>query len=75
MSEASKRSIVVERTSTGQFTATNPRGGTVRFGTDGGDAFTPVELLLAAIGGLLAAEPAVGDDGDDPALRRLPRRE
>lgn len=41
MSEASKRSVVVERTSTGQFIATNPRGGTVRFGTDGGEAFTP----------------------------------
>ncbi|MET8595504.1 OsmC family protein [Streptomyces althioticus] len=56
MSEASKRSVVVERTSTGQFIATNPRGGTVRFGTDGGDAFTPVELLLAAIGGCSAAD-------------------
>ncbi|MEU0684110.1 OsmC family protein [Streptomyces albogriseolus] len=55
MSEASKRSIVVERTSTGQFTATNPRGGTVRFGR-AGDAFTPVELLLAAIGGCSAAD-------------------
>ncbi|MGA5186717.1 OsmC family protein [Streptomyces griseoincarnatus] len=56
MSEASKRSVVVERTSTGQFIATNPRGGTLRFGTDGGDAFTPVELLLAAIGGCSAAD-------------------
>ncbi|CAM5291026.1 MULTISPECIES: OsmC family protein [Streptomyces] len=56
MSEASKRSVVVERTGAGRFTATNPRGGTLRFGTDGGDAFTPVELLLAAIGGCSAAD-------------------
>ncbi|MEW1599759.1 OsmC family protein [Streptomyces sp. NPDC093808] len=56
MSEASKRSVVVERTSSSRFTATNPRGGTIRFSTDGGDAFTPVELLLAAIGGCSAAD-------------------
>lgn len=60
MSEASRRSVVVERTSTGHYTATNPRGGTIHFATasdDGpNDAFTPVELLLAAIGGCTAAD-------------------
>ncbi|MEV7995700.1 OsmC family protein [Streptomyces sp. NPDC086077] len=60
MSENSKRSVVVERTSSGQFVATNARGGTIGFGTasdDGqGTGFTPVELFLAAIGGCTAAD-------------------
>ncbi|HLL34677.1 MAG TPA: OsmC family protein [Streptomyces sp.] len=60
MSEDSQRSVVVERTSTGHFVATNTRGGTLHFGTasDGGGntEFTPVELLLAAIGGCTAAD-------------------
>ncbi|MFE2276493.1 OsmC family protein [Streptomyces sp. NPDC059454] len=60
MSEDSLRSVVVGRTGTGHFVATNTRGGTIRFGTasDGGPNtdFTPVELLLAAIGGCTAAD-------------------
>ncbi|MBQ1093928.1 OsmC family protein [Streptomyces sp. B93] len=60
MSEISERSVVVERTSTEHFVATNPRGGTISFGTTSGGGseteFTPVELLLAAIGGCTAAD-------------------
>ncbi|MZE70939.1 OsmC family protein [Streptomyces sp. SID5789] len=59
MSENSKRSVVVERTSGGRFVATNTRGESIGFGTsaDGGPAgFTPVELLLAAIGGCTAVD-------------------
>lgn len=60
MSENSERSVVVERTSTGHFVATNARGGSIRFGTasdaDRHTEFTPVELLLAAIGGCTAAD-------------------
>ncbi|MFH9043616.1 OsmC family protein [Streptomyces sp. NPDC017966] len=60
MSEDSTRSVVVERTGTGHFVATNTRGGTIRFGTASEDGrntdFTPVELLLAAIGGCTAAD-------------------
>lgn len=60
MSEDSQRSVVVERTATGHYVATNVRGGTIGFGTasdDGrGTEFTPVELLLAAIGGCTAAD-------------------
>jgi putative redox protein len=60
MSEDSTRSVVVERTGTGHFVATNTRGGTIRFGTASDDGrntdFTPVELLLAAIGGCTAAD-------------------
>lgn len=54
------RSVAVERTGTGRFVATNSRGGTIRFGTASDDGrntdFTPVELLLAAIGGCTAAD-------------------
>ncbi|MFH9550440.1 OsmC family protein [Streptomyces sp. NPDC017435] len=60
MSEDSLRLVTVERTATGRFTATNARGGTIAFGTgsgtEGGTEFTPVELLLAAIGGCTAAD-------------------
>lgn len=60
MTEDSKRSVVIERTSTGHFVATNTRGGTLHFGTASDDGrnteFTPVELLLAAIGGCTAAD-------------------
>ncbi|MER7837049.1 OsmC family protein [Streptomyces sp. NPDC096040] len=56
MSEDSLRLVTVERIGTGRFTATNARGGTISFGTGDGTAFTPVELLLAAIGGCTAAD-------------------
>jgi uncharacterized OsmC-like protein len=60
MTEDSQRSVVIERTGTGHFVATNTRGGTLHFGTASDDGrnteFTPVELLLAAIGGCTAAD-------------------
>ncbi|MER5472941.1 OsmC family protein [Streptomyces sp. NPDC002935] len=60
MTDNNLRLVTVERTGTGHFTATNARGGTISFGTssdpDGAEAFTPVELLLAAIGGCTAAD-------------------
>ncbi|MFC1402415.1 MULTISPECIES: OsmC family protein [Streptacidiphilus] len=60
MTDNTLRSVTIERTSTGHFTATNPRGGTISFGTgsgpDGDSEFSPVELLLAAIGGCTAAD-------------------
>ncbi|POX52555.1 oxidoreductase [Streptomyces sp. Ru71] len=55
MTEDSLRSVAVERTATGHFTATNARGGTISFATEGAE-FTPVELLLAAIGGCTAVD-------------------
>jgi putative redox protein len=47
-----ERTVDLTRTGKAQFTATNVRGGTITIG-DGidNDAFTPVELLLAALGG------------------------
>ncbi|WSQ07520.1 OsmC family protein [Streptomyces sp. NBC_01231] len=60
MTEDSLRSVTVERISTGHFVATNARGAAITFGTSssahGDTAFTPVELLLAAIGGCSAAD-------------------
>ncbi|WP_020134648.1 OsmC family protein [Streptomyces sp. 351MFTsu5.1] len=55
MSENSQRSVTVERAGAGQYVATNVRGGTITFGT-GSDEFTPVELLLAALGGCTAVD-------------------
>jgi uncharacterized OsmC-like protein len=60
MTDNSLRSVTIERTGTGHFTATNARGGTITFGT-GSDpqddtGFTPVELLLAALGGCTAVD-------------------
>lgn len=46
------RAVSIRRTAAGKFLATNVRGGKLVFGSGGDDtAFTPVELLLAAIGG------------------------
>lgn len=52
------RSVDIERTSVGHYVARNVRGGSVEFGTGLPDdpAFTPVELLLAAIAGCTAAD-------------------
>lgn len=50
------RSVTLERLDTGVYRATNPRGGQVTFGSRAGDAFTPVEMLLAAIGGCSALD-------------------
>ena len=45
------RNVAVERVASGMFAAVNSRGGRITFGTGGDAAFTPTELLLAAIGG------------------------
>lgn len=45
------RSVEIQRLSPGRFAATNVRGGRIEFGSGGDADFTPVELLLAAIGG------------------------
>ncbi|MBS2962452.1 OsmC family protein [Actinocrinis puniceicyclus] len=57
-SDDTLRSVRVDRVEAGQYTATNPRGGTISFGS-GGAAFSPVELLLAAIGGCTAIDADV----------------
>jgi putative redox protein len=52
------RALRVERTALGRFTAVNDRGGRLPFatGADDHDVFTPIELLLAAIGGCTALD-------------------
>jgi putative redox protein len=56
MADDSHRSVSLERLETGVYLARNARGGTLRFGSMAGDEFTPVELLLAAIGGCTAVD-------------------
>lgn len=45
------RSVTLERTTAGRFRAVNARGAVLEFGSGNDPDFTPVELLLAAIGG------------------------
>jgi uncharacterized OsmC-like protein len=45
------RTVSVARIAAGRFAATNVRGGRIEFGSGDDSQFTPVELLLAAIGG------------------------
>jgi putative redox protein len=52
----SHRTVTITRTSTGRYTAVNARGGTLEFATGEVNDFTPVELLLAAIGGCTAVD-------------------
>ncbi|MCI4066840.1 OsmC family protein [Micromonospora sp. R77] len=56
MSEDTVRSVEIERTSVGQYVVRNGRGGSMSMGAGGDDSFTPVELLLAAIGGCTAID-------------------
>ena len=55
------RTVSVERTETGRYVATNARGGRIEFGAGNGgsDEFSPVELLLAALGGCTAIDADV----------------
>lgn len=50
------RRVTLRRIAEGVYVADNGRGGTLRFGSHAGEAFTPVELLLAAIAGCSAVD-------------------
>src|SRR5271169_5243494 len=50
------RSVRLERLENSRYTAINERGGTISVGTGDGTDFTPVELLLVAIGGCTAVD-------------------
>jgi uncharacterized OsmC-like protein len=50
MAAPTHRLVIVSRRPDGVFTAGNVRGGTLTVGDGTGEAFTPTELLLAAIG-------------------------
>ncbi|WP_431935442.1 OsmC family protein [Micromonospora sp. RP3T] len=56
MSDDTFRSVEIERTGLGTYTVRNPRGGSISIGSGQNDTFTPVELLLAAIGGCTAVD-------------------
>jgi putative redox protein len=56
MAEDSARSVRLERISVGKYTVHNARGGEITIGAGEGSDFTPVELLLAAIGGCTAID-------------------
>ncbi|MBF6332030.1 OsmC family protein [Nocardia transvalensis] len=56
MTDDSLRSVRIERTAAGRYRATNPRGGDIVFGSGDDADFTPVELLLAALGGCTAID-------------------
>jgi putative redox protein len=54
--DSAHRGVSIERVAAGRFTARNDRGGRIGTGTGGDEDFTPVELLLAAIGGCTAID-------------------
>src|SRR5581483_8046937 len=58
MAEDTARSISIERVGETRYLVTNVRGGSMTIGTGGAAEtdFTPVELLLAAIGGCTAVD-------------------
>jgi putative redox protein len=56
MSDRDHRHVTLERVETGVYRATNPRGAEFTFGSLMEDGFSPVELLLAAIGGCTAVD-------------------
>ena len=52
------RTVDIERTAAGRYTARNPRGAEILIGS-GDETFTPVELLLAAIASCTATDADV----------------
>lgn len=56
MAEDSFRSVRLDRTSRGRYVVHNVRGGSMTIGSGEDGEFTPVELLLAAIGGCTAID-------------------
>ncbi|MFC0625810.1 OsmC family protein [Kribbella deserti] len=51
-----ERSVSIQRTENSRYEATNVRGGKLSIGSGKDDDFTPVELLLAAIGACSAID-------------------
>lgn len=55
-SEQAHRQVTIERIANSMYTVTNERGGQITVGSGDGTDFTPVELLLTAIGGCTAID-------------------
>jgi putative redox protein len=54
--DSAHRSVRLERIQNGRYTAINDRGGRLTLSTGEGTDFTPVELLLVAMGGCTAVD-------------------
>jgi uncharacterized OsmC-like protein len=54
MAQDGHRQVSIARTAPGKYTATKDTGGTISVGTGYDGEFTPVDLLLAAIGACMA---------------------
>ena len=50
------RQVSIDRTANSHYAVTNERGGTISVGNGSDDSFTPVELLLTAIGACTAID-------------------
>jgi putative redox protein len=68
MTDQDQRWVTLERLDEGVYRARNPRGAELRFGSKADDAFSPVELLLAAIAGCSAVDVDVVTGRRAPAL-------
>lgn len=56
MTQDTHRQVSIARDAAGKYTATNERGGTIPVGTGSDGEFTPVELMLVAIGACTAVD-------------------
>ncbi|WP_300613220.1 OsmC family protein [Trebonia sp.] len=56
MTEETHRQVAIERIANLTYSVTNEHGGQLTIGSGAGTDFTPVELLLAAIGGCTAID-------------------
>jgi putative redox protein len=56
MAQDTHRQVSIERDAAGKYTVTNERGGTITVGSGSEGEFTPVELLLTAIGACTAVD-------------------
>jgi uncharacterized OsmC-like protein len=56
MTQDTHRQVSIARDAAGKYTVTNERGGTIPVGTGADGEFTPVELMLAAIGACTAVD-------------------
>ena len=54
--DSAHRSVRLERIENGRYVVTNDRGGQISIGKGEGTDFTPVDLLLAGIGGCTAVD-------------------
>jgi putative redox protein len=59
MGQDTLRTVRIDRVEAGSYIATNARGGTISVDSGNAQNFSPVELLLAAIGGCTAVDADV----------------